>query len=100
MNSKRYDRQSILKDFGPDAQQRLANAKVLVVGAGGLGIPVLTYLNAMGVGTLALVDNDKVSYSNLHRQVLYDEKDIGRPKVVTAVQKLRAQNLETKLVPP
>lgn len=98
MNSERYHRQIILKDFGPKAQQKLADAKVLVVGAGGLGIPVLTYLNAMGVGTLGIVDYDSVSRSNLHRQVLYDDKDVGQPKVIVAIKKLHAQNPDTNLV--
>ncbi|WP_425236600.1 ThiF family adenylyltransferase [Ulvibacterium sp.] len=98
MNGERYIRQTILKDFGPKAQERLSKSKVLVIGAGGLGIPVLTYLNAMGVGTLGIVDGDSVSGSNLHRQVLYDETDIGRSKVQIAVRKLRAQNSNTQLV--
>ncbi len=98
MSLERYNRQTILKDFGPQAQQKLAEAKVMVVGAGGLGIPVLTYLNAMGVGTLGIIDNDTVSLSNLHRQVIYDETDVGRPKTVAIQEKLRAKNSATKLV--
>ncbi len=99
MNSERYNRQVILKDFGPKAQQKLADAKVLVVGAGGLGIPVLTYLNAMGVGTLGIVDNDTVAFSNLHRQVLYSENDVGQSKVGVIIKKLRQQNSTTNLIP-
>lgn len=98
MTGERYIRQTILKDFGPKAQERLSKSKVLVIGAGGLGIPVLTYLNAMGVGTLGIVDDDSVSGSNLHRQVLYDETDIGQSKVQVAIRKLRAQNSGTQLV--
>lgn len=98
MNSERYNRHTILKDFGHEAQQKLSNAKVLVVGAGGLGIPVLTYLNAMGVGMLGVVDNDSVSLSNLHRQVLYDEADVGRSKITVVLERLKAQNSETHLV--
>ena len=98
MNAERYDRQTILKEFGMEAQLKLQSAKVLVVGAGGLGVPVLTYLNAMGVGVLGIVDNDVVSLSNLHRQVLYTEKDINKPKVATAVLKLKEQNSETKII--
>ncbi len=98
MNGERYIRQTILKDFGPKAQERLSKSKVLVIGAGGLGIPVLTYLNAMGIGTLGIVDGDSVSGSNLHRQVLYDETDIGQSKVQVAIRKLRAQNSGTQLV--
>lgn len=93
----RYKRQIQLKDFGPEAQQRLSNAKVLVVGLGGLGVPVVQYLNAMGVGTLGLVDGDRVDLTNLHRQVLYGEGDVDRPKVEVALEKLRAQNSTTTL---
>ncbi|MRH99080.1 sulfurtransferase [Kriegella sp. EG-1] len=98
MNSGRYNRQTILKGFGLDAQQQLLDAKVLVIGAGGLGIPVLTYLNAMGVGTLGIVEQDIVSESNLHRQVIYSESDIGRPKIEVIKEKLTAQNTTTKLI--
>lgn len=98
MNLERYNRQIILSDFGIEAQKRLQGSKVLVVGAGGLGVPVLTYLNAMGVGTLGVVDNDLVSLSNLHRQVLYSEDDIGRPKVFVAIKKLKLQNSETVFI--
>ena len=86
-----------LHEFGAEGQQRLKEAAVLVVGLGGLGIPVIQYLNAMGVGRLGLVDQDRVEISNLHRQVLYDEADIGQPKVAACIQKLRAQNPETQL---
>ncbi|MGB6153978.1 MAG: HesA/MoeB/ThiF family protein [Pricia sp.] len=99
MDLDRYKRQTQLSGFGIEAQERLRSAKVLVVGAGGLGVPVCTYLNAMGVGTLGLVDNDEVSLSNLHRQVLYAEKDIGRSKVAAAFEKLKAQNSDTLLIP-
>lgn len=97
MNSERYNRQTILAGFGEAAQKKLHRSKVLVVGAGGLGIPVLTYLNAMGVGTLGIVDEDIVSVSNLHRQVLYSEGDVGRQKVAVALEKLKAQNSDTRL---
>ncbi|MUH35859.1 sulfurtransferase [Zobellia amurskyensis] len=98
MNTERYDRQTILKEFGMEAQLKLQSAKVLVIGAGGLGVPVLTYLNAMGVGTLGIVDNDIVSLSNLHRQVLYSESDVNKSKVAVAVQKLKEQNSETNII--
>lgn len=97
MNIERYHRQTILKGFGSAGQQKLSSAKVLVVGAGGLGVPVLSYLNAMGVGTLGIVDNDTVSWSNLHRQVLYTEKMVGMPKVVAAQHQLQAQNSDTQI---
>ncbi|HET8735821.1 MAG TPA: HesA/MoeB/ThiF family protein [Pricia sp.] len=97
MDYERYNRQTILTGFGEEAQKKLRRSKVLVVGAGGLGIPVLTYLNAMGVGTLGIVDDDIVSVSNLHRQVLYCEGDVGRPKVAVTLEKLKAQNSDTLL---
>lgn len=95
MNS-RYARQMQLQDFGPVAQQKLANSKVLVVGLGGLGLPVLQYLNAMGVGTLGLMDHDKVELHNLQRQILYSEEDIGRSKLEVAHQKLKLHNSHTE----
>lgn len=98
MNPNRYTRQTILKGFGPEGQQKLADAKVLVIGAGGLGVPVLTYLNAMGVGKIGIVDNDTVSITNLHRQVLYGQGDVGQSKVVAALEKLKGQNSDTELV--
>ncbi|CAG0909668.1 unnamed protein product, partial [Cyprideis torosa] len=98
MSPERYSRQTILKDFGSEAQQKLLVAKVLVVGAGGLGVPVLTYLNAMGVGTLGIVDADTISLTNLHRQVLYDEVEIGDSKAKVASMKLKAQNPATELI--
>ena len=99
MASSRYIRQTTLKGFGVEGQQKLAEASVLVVGAGGLGIPVLQYLNAMGVGTLGIVEQDTIDLSNLQRQVLYDETKIGVSKLEVALQKLRDQNSTTKLLP-
>ncbi len=99
MKLERYTRQTILKDFGNESQAKLAQAKVLVIGAGGLGIPVVTYLNAMGVGTLGIVDGDEVTVSNLHRQVLYCENDIGKSKVTVAMKRLMEQNSDTELIP-
>jgi adenylyltransferase/sulfurtransferase len=89
---ERYQRQIILKGFGETAQQALLQAKVLVVGAGGLGSPVLQYLTAAGVGKIGIVDGDVVSVSNLHRQVLFDESDIGKYKVAIALNKLKLMN--------
>ncbi|WP_417443608.1 ThiF family adenylyltransferase [Joostella sp.] len=97
MNENRYIRQTVLKSFGVEAQEKLKNAKVLVVGAGGLGVPVLQYLNAMGIGTLGIVEKDTVDISNLQRQVLYGEGDIGLSKLAVITQKLHAQNSETKI---
>jgi molybdopterin/thiamine biosynthesis adenylyltransferase/rhodanese-related sulfurtransferase len=90
----RYERQTQLANFGEAAQQKLRDAKVLVVGAGGLGVPVLQYLTGMGVGTLGVIDMDTISLSNLHRQVLYAESEIGQSKVITAIDKLQALNQE------
>tara|TARA_R110000868_G_scaffold217460_6_gene467572 strand:- start:323 stop:1390 length:1068 start_codon:yes stop_codon:yes gene_type:complete len=98
MNFERYSRQIQLKEFGLASQKKLSTSKVLVVGAGGLGIPALTYLNAMGVGTLGIIDNDVVGVSNLHRQVSYTENDIGKSKITVLAEKLKAQNSDTKLI--
>ena len=95
--ASRYTRQTSLPDFGPEGQARLQQSKVLIVGLGGLGIPVAQYLNAMGVGTLGLMDNDTIALHNLQRQVLYSENDIGKPKVSVAAQKLAAQNSATRI---
>ncbi len=96
-SASRYIRQTSFPDFGPEGQARLQQAKVLIVGLGGLGVPVAQYLNAMGVGTLGLMDNDTIALHNLQRQVLYTENDIGKPKVSVAAQKLAAQNSNTRI---
>lgn len=95
MSTKRYIRQTTLKGFGIEGQAKLQHSSVLVVGAGGLGVPVLQYLNAMGVGTIGIVENDKVELSNLQRQPIYSEQDIGQPKIEVSIQKLQAQNTTT-----
>ena len=97
MRSNRYIRQEKLREFGPAAQEKLKGASVLVVGLGGLGIPVLQYLNAMGIGRLGLVDNDIIDATNLHRQVLYSEKEVGISKMAVCLTKLKAQNSDTVL---
>ncbi|MEZ4968083.1 MAG: ThiF family adenylyltransferase [Flavobacteriaceae bacterium] len=97
MDFNRYQRQTILKDFGAEAQQKLKDASVLVVGAGGLGIPALLYLNAMGVGKIGIVEQDMVEITNLQRQVLYSEKDLGRSKIEVVAERLKAQNSSTRL---
>ncbi len=89
---ERYRRQLSLKGFGPEGQERLRRARVLVVGAGGLGCPVLQYLAAAGVGHLGVADPDAVGLSNLHRQVLYADADLGRPKVDVVQERLTALN--------
>lgn len=93
----RYQRQTALKSFGHSGQDKLTHAKVLVIGAGGLGCPALQYLTAAGVGTIGIVDNDIVSITNLHRQVLFSEKDLLKPKASTAAARLSDLNSEIKL---
>ncbi|MBR1840324.1 MAG: HesA/MoeB/ThiF family protein [Prevotella sp.] len=88
----RYQRQIIMPEIGERGQALLAKSKVLLVGVGGLGSPIATYLAGAGVGTLGLVDNDVVSLTNLHRQVLYTESEVGQPKVESAKRRLMAQN--------
>lgn len=88
----RYNRHIILPEVGKTGQERLRNARVLVIGAGGLGCPVLLYLTAAGVGTLGIIDFDVVDASNLHRQVLFGPKDVGREKAAVAAEVLSAQN--------
>ncbi|OYX75417.1 MAG: adenylyltransferase [Rhizobiales bacterium 32-66-11] len=95
---ERYARHIVLHDVGGPGQQKLKAARVLVVGAGGLGAPVLLYLAAAGVGTLVLVDDDEVSLSNLQRQVIHRTQDIGRPKVESARDAVAALNPHVEMV--
>lgn len=88
----RYNRHIILPEIGIEGQEKLKQAKVLVIGAGGLGCPVLQYLVAAGVGHIGIVDNDKVDESNLQRQILYSTEDIGKYKAEVAKEKLLKQN--------
>ncbi len=88
----RYSRHLLLEEVGEAGQEKLLQAKVLVVGAGGLGSPVLLYLAAAGIGTLGIMDDDTISESNLQRQVLYDSLCLGAPKAETARRKLQALN--------
>lgn len=94
----RYSRHLSLREVGVEGQQRLKAAKVLLVGAGGLGSPAALYLAASGVGTIGVIDNDEVDVSNLQRQVLYDTASVGRPKAEAAKQRLLALNPEIELV--
>jgi molybdopterin/thiamine biosynthesis adenylyltransferase len=96
---ERYARHLVLREIGGPGQQRLKAAKVLIVGAGGLGAPAALYLAAAGVGELALVDPDVVSLSNLQRQVLYATADDGAPKVGRAAARLAALNPNVRIVP-
>jgi adenylyltransferase/sulfurtransferase len=93
----RYRRHLALPGFGAEAQQKLKDARVLVVGVGGLGAPLLSYLVAAGVGTVGLVDFDVVAASNLHRQVLFTEDDVGRLKTEVAAERLGRQNPHVRL---
>jgi len=93
----RYNRHIIIPDFGIDAQKKLKAAKVLVVGSGGLGSPVLLYLAAAGVGTIGIVDFDVVDDSNLQRQVLFGTESIGKPKVEAAKERLQSLNPHIKI---
>ena len=85
----RYQRHLSLPGFGPDAQSKLKQSGVLVIGAGGLGCPVLLYLAAAGVGRIGIIDGDTVDLSNLQRQVLYTADDIGRSKAAVAAEKTK-----------
>src|SRR5712691_9256798 len=88
----RYSRHIILPNIGAAGQRKLLDAKVLCVGAGGLGSPVAMYLAAAGVGTLGILDFDRVDVTNLQRQLLHDTDDVGRPKVESAIERLRGIN--------
>src|ERR671934_2306205 len=94
----RYSRHIILPKIGSAGQRKLLEAKVLCVGAGGLGSPVAMYLAAAGVGTLGIVDFDKVDLTNLQRQLLHDTDDVGRPKVDSAWERLNAINPDVEVV--
>ncbi|HHU09732.1 MAG TPA: molybdopterin-synthase adenylyltransferase MoeB [Intrasporangiaceae bacterium] len=94
----RYARHTRLPEIGEVGQRRLAAARVLVVGAGGLGSPALTYLAAAGVGTIGVIDDDVVEVSNLHRQPVHGESDLGRPKVDSAMDRVRQINPYVRIV--
>lgn len=103
----RYSRHLIIPGLGVDGQKRLKNARVLVIGAGGLGAPTLLYLAAAGVGTIGIVEFDVVEESNLHRQIIHGVADVGRPKAVSARESMLAINPlvdvrlhEVRLTPP
>jgi adenylyltransferase/sulfurtransferase len=95
---ERYARHVILDEVGEEGQAKLIEARVLVVGAGGLGAPLLLYLGAAGIGTLGVVDNDTVDLSNLQRQVIHDETTLGLAKTASAKKRLATLNPEVKVV--
>ncbi len=95
---ERYARQLILPEFGTEGQLKLKNAKILLVGVGGLGSPQAIYLSASGVGTLGIIDPDSVALNNLHRQVIHFTKDVGRSKVVSAQEKIEQINPHVKVL--
>src|SRR2546429_9667091 len=95
----RYSRHIILQGIGATGQRKLLDAKVLCIGAGGLGSPIAMYLAAAGVGTLGIVDFDHVDVTNLQRQLLHDTDDVGRPKGDSAADRLRDLNPGIDVVP-
>ncbi len=94
----RYSRHFILPEIGEEGQKKLLNSKVLLIGAGGLGSPLGLYLAAAGVGTLGLVDFDNVDLSNLQRQILHTNDEIGKPKIDSAEKRIKAMNPDTKII--
>ncbi|MEG0090659.1 MAG: HesA/MoeB/ThiF family protein, partial [Oscillospiraceae bacterium] len=89
---ERYKRHLMLAQVGEEGQLKIKNSRVLIIGAGGLGCPVALYLTAAGVGTLGIVDFDSVDVSNLQRQIIYTEQDIGKNKALAAKQRLQRLN--------
>jgi molybdopterin/thiamine biosynthesis adenylyltransferase len=96
---ERYSRHIILKDVSIEGQQKIMEGKVLIIGAGGLGAPAALYLAAAGVGTIGLVDGDVVDLTNLQRQVIHFTPDVGKPKVVSAKEKIAQVNPDVNVVP-
>ena len=94
---EKYSRQIILKNIGISGKKKILNSRVLVIGMGGLGCPVAEFLTRSGIGSVGIVDHDLVSLSNIHRQTLYDEKDLGKSKVNVAQKKLQNINSKTKI---
>ncbi len=94
---KRYHRQILLEELGISGQQKLQKAAVLIIGAGGLGCPLLFYLGAAGIGKIGIIDGDNIAESNLHRQILFQQQDIGVNKAEKAVERLKLLNPELQL---
>ncbi|MDK2805389.1 MAG: hypothetical protein PWQ94_553, partial [Thermoanaerobacterium sp.] len=95
---ERYSRHIILKEVGAKGQQKILNSKVLIVGTGGLGAPAAMYLAAAGVGTIGLVDYDKVDLSNLQRQIIHRTKDIGKDKVISGKETINEMNPDVNVI--
>lgn len=96
--AKRYSKQTILDEVGLMGQVKLKNARILVIGAGGLGCPAIQYLSACGVGTIGIVDFDVIEWSNLHRQVLYTPENVGQKKAEVARDRAIAQNPDAEII--
>jgi len=96
-DANRYSRQIVLQDIGWEGQQKLKGSTVLVVGAGGLGVPILVQLASMGIGSIRIIDRDIVSFTDLQRQYLYRESDAGRPKIEGALARLKEMNSSVKV---
>lgn len=97
--SERYQCQIALPGFGISSQKLLKDARVLIIGMGGLGCPCAQYLASSGIGTIGIADDDIISVSNLHRQILYTPEDIGLPKIEVAAKKLQQQNPSVNIIP-
>ena len=94
---ERYSRQIVLKNIGAVGQKKILNAKILIVGVGGLGCPVVDYLARAGVGNITIADNDKIKLSNIHRQSIYDTSDVGKLKVEIVKKKINRVNPYSKI---
>ena len=94
---ERYSRHIILKEIGVKGQKKLAAAKVLIIGAGGLGAPAAMYLAAAGIGKIGIADADKVDLSNLQRQIIHTTNDLGKPKVESAAETMRSINPDVEV---
>src|SRR3954462_10844203 len=99
LETKKYIRQGMLPEVGIAGQQRIRSARVLIIRCGGLGCPALLYLASAGVGTIGIADFDVVTISNLHRQVLFGNPDVGTKKAVRAAELLMAQHPEVQVIP-
>ncbi len=94
---ERFEKQILLKEIGISGQKKILKSKVLVIGAGGLGCPIVDVLSRAGVGQIGIVDNDNISLSNIHRQTLFDNKDLGKSKVLVVKNKIKKINPKIKI---